>query len=87
MKKALLIIALFFVLVLNNACANKCLQNRTSFDIGPGTTKMVVATVDTCMQNVKQLLEEKSIAVEYQADLDRSGGIFSEEIQKKAWKP
>jgi len=81
MKYAIVIISLLFVLT--NACANDCLQNRAAFDIGSSTTKMVVATVDTCLQNVKQILEEKNIAVGYKDDLDNSQGIFSDEIQRK----
>ncbi len=82
MKKALLTISLLLVL-LTNACADECLQNRAAFDIGSGTTKMVVATVDTCLQNVKQILKEKDIPDKYKDDLDNSQGRFSEEIQRK----
>jgi exopolyphosphatase/guanosine-5'-triphosphate,3'-diphosphate pyrophosphatase len=81
MKYAIMILSLLFVLT--NAWANECLQNRTAFDIGSSNTKMVVAKVDTCLQNMKQVLEEKNIAVGYKDDLDNSQGRFSEEIQRK----
>jgi len=84
MKKILIIISLVFVF--KSAWADECLQNRVAFDIGSGTTKMVVATVDTCLQNVKQILEEKDISVEYQDDQDQSEGVCSEEIQKMGLK-
>jgi exopolyphosphatase/guanosine-5'-triphosphate,3'-diphosphate pyrophosphatase len=81
MRYAIAILSLLFVLT--NAWADECLQNRAAFDIGSSTTKVVVATVDTCLQNVKHILEEKNIAVGYKDDLDNSQGIFSEEIQRK----
>jgi exopolyphosphatase/guanosine-5'-triphosphate,3'-diphosphate pyrophosphatase len=81
MKYAIAILSLLFVLT--NAWADECLKNRAAFDIGSGGTKMVVATVDTCLQNVKQILAEKELAVGYKDDLDNSQGIFSEEIQKR----
>ncbi len=81
MKKTIVILSILFVLT--NAWASECLQNRAAFDIGSSTTKMVVATVDTCLQNVKQILEEKNISVGYKDNLDNSQGIFSEEIQRK----
>ena len=81
MKYAIVILSLLFVFT--NACSHDCLQNRAAFDIGSSTTKMVVATVDTCQQNVKQILEEKNVAVGYKDDLDNSQDIFSEEIQIK----
>ena len=81
MKKTIVILSILFVLT--NAWASECLQNRAAFDIGSSNTKMVVATVDTCLQNMKQILEEKSIAVGYKDDLDNSQGRFSEEIQRK----
>jgi len=81
MKHVIVILSLLFVFT--NACSHDCLQNRAAFDIGSSTTKMVVATVDTCQQNVKQILEEKTIKVGYKEDLDNSQGIFSVEIQRK----
>jgi exopolyphosphatase/guanosine-5'-triphosphate,3'-diphosphate pyrophosphatase len=81
MKYAFIIF--YVLLTMANAWADDCLQNRAAFDIGSGTTKMVVAQVDTCMQHVKQIFEEKEIAVGYKEDLGRSQGEFSEDIQRK----
>jgi len=81
MKYAIMILSLLFVST--NAWANECLQNRAAFDIGSSNTKMVVATVDICLQNVKQILEEKDEAVGYKVDLDNYQGRFSEEIQRE----
>ena len=81
MKYAIAILSL--LTVLTNAWANDCLQNRAAFDIGSGTTRMVVATVDTCLHKVIRILEEKEEAFEYLVDLDNSQGRFSEEIQRK----
>lgn len=78
-----LLTIVYMLMAITNVFADECLKNRAAFDIGSGTTKMVVAQVDTCLQQVKQIFEEKEIAVGYKEDLGRSQGEFSKEIQDK----
>jgi exopolyphosphatase/guanosine-5'-triphosphate,3'-diphosphate pyrophosphatase len=78
-----ILVIVYVLLTLTNAWADKCIKNRAAFDIGSGTTKMVVASVDKCRQHVIQILEEKEIAVGYKEDLGNLQGKFSENIQNK----
>ena len=78
-----LLTIVYMLMAITNVFADECLKNRAAFDIGSGTTKMVVAKVDTCLQQVKQIFEDKEIAVEYKEDLYMSQGKFSKEIQDK----
>ena len=78
-----LIIIVYVLLAVSNAWADECIENRAAFDIGSGTTKMVVASVDTCRQHVIKILEEEEIPVGYKEDLGTSQGKFSEDNQKK----
>jgi exopolyphosphatase/guanosine-5'-triphosphate,3'-diphosphate pyrophosphatase len=78
-----LLTIVYMLLAVTNVFADECLKNRAAFDIGSGTSKLVVAQVDTCLQKVKQIFEEKELAVEYKEDLDRSQGEFSKDIQRK----
>ena len=77
------LVIVYVLLAVTNAWADECIKNRAAFDIGSGTTKMVVARVDTCQQHVIQILEEEELAVGYKEDLGTSQGKFSEDIQKK----
>jgi len=78
-----LIIIVYLLLAVTNAWADDCLKNRAAFDIGSGTTKMVVANVDICRQKIIQILEEEELPVEYKEDLGISQGKFSTNIQNK----
>ena len=78
-----LLTIVYMLLAVTNVFADECLKNRAAFDIGSGTTKMMVAQVDTCLQQVNQIFEEREIAVAYKEDLDSSQGKFSKEIQDK----
>ena len=77
------LVIVYVLLAVTNAWADECIKNRAAFDIGSGTTKMVVASVDTCRQHVVKFLEEEKIPVGYKEDLGTSQGKFSEDIQKR----
>lgn len=68
-------------LIVNTTFAN-CLIKRAAFDIGSGTTKVKVATVDKCLKKVITVLHSESIQVRYSKDLERenSNDRFSDEI-------
>ena len=66
------------------AAAKICVENRAAFDIGSGTTKLVVAQVNFCHQKVEKILLERNMPVGYQDDLEKSkSGIFSPKIMKE----
>lgn len=64
--------------------ADNCLQKRAAFDVGSGTTKMVVAEVNHCERKIVKILGSEQEAVEYKRDLTEMGNNrFSSEIQTK----
>ena len=77
------LVIVYVLLAVTNAWADECIKNRAAFDIGSGTTKMVVANVDTCRQKMIQILEEEELPVEYKEALGISQGKFSTNIQNK----
>ena len=52
--------------------ALECAATRAVFDVGSGSTKMKVAKVDTCKNEIKELLLDKSLPVPYKAMLAKS---------------
>jgi exopolyphosphatase/guanosine-5'-triphosphate,3'-diphosphate pyrophosphatase len=67
-----------------NGYAKDCLEVRTGFDIGSGSTKMMVAKVDTCKLKIIEVLLTENRAVQYNEDLDKSsdGNLGSTIIEK-----
>jgi len=63
--------------------ANDCLKIRAAFDIGSGATKMVVAKVNTCQQQVAQILVEQQLGVNYYQDLQQNGQKLSPKIEQE----
>jgi exopolyphosphatase/guanosine-5'-triphosphate,3'-diphosphate pyrophosphatase len=64
-----------FLLVLflvGNVFANECEVTRAAFDIGSGSTKMKVAVVDKCKQQIVELLMEAQEKVSYKEALKLS---------------
>lgn len=59
----------------------ECLVTRAAFDIGSGTTKMKVASVDTCTGTIKKIYLDKGEPVPFKDQLD-SKGILSESVTK-----
>ena len=73
----------FAFVSLTTTQAFACEQVRAALDIGSGTTKMVVASVDTCENRVLEVLapapgEKLERQVDYIGNIDRR--IFKEEI-------
>lgn len=61
---------------------NNCQEVRAAFDIGSGSTKVLVAKIDVCKELLVEKLWETSTAVPYQESIDASGS-FDEHIQQK----
>lgn len=82
MKYVLFLTVLIFgcsYLVGQENCAQEI---HARFDIGSGTTKMLVAQTSTCAPGVQAVLLESSRSVGYARDLEQSQkGFFSEDIQ------
>lgn len=73
------------ILFLSTSCSSmlaprRCLLTKAAFDIGSGSTKMVVAEVDRCKNKIKKILLEQSAAVTYKEDLFRNSNMFSQNI-------
>lgn len=64
-----------------SAMADECLKTRAAFDIGSGTTKLKVATVDICNQKIIDILHEANRPVGYkQALKESSNNSLNEQI-------
>lgn len=78
----LVLISLFSFSAL--AAGKNCQENRMGFDIGSGSTKMMVAKVDTCKKIILEVLHSESHPVAYNEDLEKnSDGRLSSGILKK----
>lgn len=58
-----------------------CITTRAAIDIGSGTTKLLVAKVNTCRQKIINILRKESQAVRYKKDIKANGGKLSDTIQ------
>lgn len=80
--------ALILFALLVNACSvfdqisQSCgLENVAGFDIGSGTTKMLIAEVDTCNHEIDHILAQATRPVSYSQDLAKqSEPLFSKQI-------
>lgn len=63
----------------------ECIQNRTAVEVGSGTTKMQVATVDVCEEKIVKKLVTKDYKIDFKDDLQsRQSQELSPEIMTKA---
>lgn len=60
-----------------------CEQTRGAIDIGSGSTKLIVAIVDTCKLKIKNIIFEAQRAIALKEDLSRNKENFSDEMIKK----
>ena len=54
------------------AYANPCHENRAALDLGSGTTKAYVATVDTCEKKIVNVLFEERLPLAFNEALEKS---------------
>lgn len=99
MRNYLLLICFFFSSY--EVFAKNCQETRMGFDIGSGSTKMMVAKVDFCEKKLLEVLYSESRPVAYNEDLEKSAneslspemtgkglGILQEMVLKgKVFKP
>lgn len=57
---------------INVAQAKNCKEVRLGFDIGSGSTKMLVAKVDFCKQKVLEVLHTESRPISFNEDLEKN---------------
>ncbi|MDD0852739.1 hypothetical protein HBN50_06505 [Halobacteriovorax sp. GB3] len=83
---ALKFISLTAVVITLSACSttstkNSCIVNRAAFDMGSGSTKMVVARVNKCDLKIENLLLEAQRPIGFKQDLiDSKDNKFSNKI-------
>ncbi len=70
--KHLYLMAIFLFLISSEVLAKNCQEVRLGFDIGSGSTKMMVAKVDHCHKKILEVLLNESRAVSYNEDLEKS---------------
>lgn len=70
--KIYLVLIFLFLILLTDAFAKNCQEVRMGFDIGSGSTKMLVAKVDFCKKKILQVLHSESHSVSYNEDLDKN---------------
>lgn len=74
---------LLLIFIASTAFGENCDRVRVAFDIGSGSTRMVVAKVNSCKNRVEKILKEEERAVLYKLDLDQSPDQrFSKKIKK-----
>ncbi len=81
------IVRLFLILSFLVSCAqldqtsiNKCEVTKASFDIGSGSTKMVVARIDRCQEKIINVLYEASRAIELKDHLLKNKNYFRKDF-------
>lgn len=69
-------VALFFIVInffgASHVYAKSCQEVRMAFDIGSGSTKMMVAEVDVCLKKIKTILQKESRQVSYTEDYEKN---------------
>ncbi|MCJ8345627.1 hypothetical protein MJH12_08800, partial [bacterium] len=85
MKKYLVSFGALMALTLTQSLfANPCIENVGAIDLGSGSTKMIVARVNSCERQVIKILLEDSYRVDFFSDLSRStGSKFSRKMMLK----
>ncbi len=66
------LIVTLFILSFYSYGESTCIVTRAGIDIGSGTTKLKVAKVDFCTQNIVSIIHQSNIAVGYKEDLKSS---------------
>lgn len=56
----------------NSVLANPCIENVAAIDLGSGSTKMVVAEVDSCNRKIRKVLDQDAHRVDFFNDLKKS---------------
>ncbi len=72
MKNYLYLVCVFTFLISAESFAKNCQEIRLGFDIGSGSTKMMVAKVDYCKKKILEVLLSESKQVSYNEDLEKS---------------
>ncbi|WP_347357617.1 hypothetical protein [Bdellovibrio sp.] len=81
MKKIFVLISLSSATV----WAQPCLENRAALDLGSGTTKAYVATVDTCEKKIVKVIFEDRLPLAFNEALEKSAdGTLSEKVIQEA---
>ena len=81
-----LVIFLFSIFFLSSCSFNNdkkeiiCDQNMAAFDIGSGTTKLKVFSVNVCEKKINKVIIYSTLPVGYSQDLKDNNGKFSAEI-------
>ncbi|UXR64000.1 hypothetical protein EZJ49_13095 [Bdellovibrio bacteriovorus] len=81
MKKIFVLISLSSVTV----WAKPCVENRAALDLGSGTTKAYVATVDTCEKKIVKVIFEERLPLAFNEALEKSpDGTLPEKTVQEA---
>lgn len=72
MKIYLCLILVFTFFTTSDVFAKNCEEIRMGFDIGSGSTKMMVAKIDYCKNKILEVLHQDSRPVAFNEDLEKS---------------
>lgn len=86
MKKYSLLVLLFSIFISSETMAKNCVEVRMGLDIGSGSTKIMTAKVDFCQNKILEVLQNESLPVSYNEDLEKSkDGLLSQDIINKGY--
>jgi len=86
LKKISLIVLFLSVFISTDSFAKNCVEIRLGMDIGSGSTKIMTAKVDFCQNKILEVLQNESVPVAYNEDLEKSkDGQLSQEIIDKGY--
>lgn len=84
MRKYSFIVLVLSIFVSSESIAKNCVEVRLGMDIGSGSTKIMTAKVDFCQNKILEVLQNESVPVAYNEDLEKSkDGNLSQEIIDK----
>ncbi|MCO5113852.1 MAG: hypothetical protein M9899_06730 [Bdellovibrionaceae bacterium] len=64
--------------LLHSNAQDSCLENRATIDIGSGSSKILVATVNTCIHKIEKILHQEATSLKFKEALKTHKGALPE---------
>lgn len=69
----ILLLFMSVLLLSNISTAKSCFINKSAIDIGSGTTKFLVASIDKCQKKIIKILYDEKVPTPFNENLEKSG--------------